>query len=82
MGVEFALASPRAPELGYTAILHPDVGDLTVARSNNGPAADDELKTRNHHLSIVARRQCATAPIGRDMHLTAPRRTDGPRTPG
>jgi hypothetical protein len=53
VGAEFALAGHRAPDLGYPAILHPDVGDLLMARGNDGPAADDELKTRDQHWFLA-----------------------------
>src|ERR1700733_11584580 len=53
VGAEFALAGHRAADLGYPAILHPEVGDLPMARSNDGPAADDEIETRNHRSFLI-----------------------------
>jgi hypothetical protein len=56
VGAEFALPGHHAPDLGYPAILYPDVGDLTMPRGNHGPAADDELTTRNYQPLLAG--QC------------------------
>jgi hypothetical protein len=52
--VELLLPGHLTANLGYPAVPHPDVGDLAVARGDDGPAANDKLKMRNSHAGILA----------------------------
>jgi hypothetical protein len=60
IGVDHLRSGQRAADPGDPAVPHPDIGDLAVARTNDRSIADDKVKGRCNHQSILARPKPAT----------------------